>query len=198
MQIHSRPVAVLVAAGLLVVTDRGIAQTVSARPAEWALASTSSASPASQEVPTSLPTNLIAPPGVRELAEEMWRRSPSFRRQIARLAATPGLQITIRQGMARRPGTSRAETTCHREGGQVARAEMWIPFGTDAVELLAHELEHIIEQLDDVDLPALLNQSGAGVRGASAAGPFETVRAIAVGRLVAKEMWSRATVMARR
>jgi hypothetical protein len=115
-----------------------------------------------------------------------------------RLAAAPGLQITISQGRARPAGMTRAETTCYREGGLVARAEMWIPLGIEAVELLAHELEHIIEQLDDVDLPALQKHAGSGVRTGSTPGQFETVRAITVGRLVAKEMRNRPVLMAAR
>jgi hypothetical protein len=145
-----------------------------------------------------LPLNLSAPPEVHLLADQMWQRSPTFRRQATRLAAAPELRITIRQGLPRHSGMTRAETTCYREGGLIARAETWIPSGSDAVELLAHELEHIIEQLDDVDLPELQKHADSGVRAGSVPGQFETVRAITIGRLVAKEMRNRPVVMAAR
>jgi hypothetical protein len=91
----------------------------------------------------------------------------------------------------------RAETTCYRTRGAIARADVWIPVGADAVELLAHELEHVIEQLDDVDLPALQKFADSGVR-VDPAGQFETDRAITIGRLVAKEMRNRPVLMAAR
>jgi hypothetical protein len=145
-----------------------------------------------------LPLDLLAPAEVHRLAEQMWHKSPTFRRQATRLAAAPGLRIAIRQGQRRSVGTTRAETTCYRERGLLARAEMWIPIGPDAIELLAHELEHIIEQLDEVDLPALQKHAGSGVHAGPVPGQFETIRAMTVGQLVAKEMKGGPVVMAAR
>ena len=55
----------------------------------------------------------------------------------------------------------------------------------DAAELIAHELEHILEQLDGVDLQA---QAGNGVVWKAGDGAFETRRAIEAGRRVAREI----------
>jgi hypothetical protein len=58
----------------------------------------------------------------------------------------------------------------------------------DAIASLAHEIEHVLEQLDEVDLAAAV---AAKVHGASATGRppvFETRRAIVVGGLVADEV----------
>jgi hypothetical protein len=154
-------------------------------------------SDASQPSMPAGPPTLIASADIRQLAAEMWQGSPTFRRQSARLAAAPGLQITIRQGVPKRDATTRAETTCRRAAGVLVHADVWIPYGIEAYELLAHELEHVIEQLDELDLPALERQSGSGVW-ASTRGQFETVRATAVGRIVAREMWNRPAVVAAR
>jgi hypothetical protein len=197
MKILSRRVVTLFAFGLLAAARAAGAQTAATGADRGSLVLLPSETLA-RNPSAGLPLNLVAPPEVHLLAEQMWRRSPSFRRQAMRLAAAPGLRITISQGRARPAGMTRAETTCHREGGLVTRAEMWIPLGIEAVELLAHELEHIIEQLDDVDLPDLQKQAGSGVRTGPTPGQFETVRAITVGRLVAKEMWSRPVLMAAR
>jgi len=51
-------------------------------------------------------------------------------------------------------------------------------------ELIAHEIEHIVEQLDGVDLEA---QAGNGAVWSSGHRTFETRRAIEVGRRVARE-----------
>jgi hypothetical protein len=55
----------------------------------------------------------------------------------------------------------------------------------DAPRLIAHEMEHIIEQLDDVDLQA---QAGNGTVWKDRDGSFETQRAIEAGRQVEREV----------
>jgi hypothetical protein len=54
-------------------------------------------------------------------------------------------------------------------------------------EYLAHEIEHVLEQIDGVDLRTAVKN---GVTGAwqTSSGAFETARAVAVGRLVAQEL----------
>jgi hypothetical protein len=59
------------------------------------------------------------------------------------------------------------------------------PLG-DFMELLAHELEHVIEQLDGIDLAAKAALARSGVR-TCVDGTFETNRAARVGSLVAVE-----------
>jgi hypothetical protein len=67
----------------------------------------------------------------------------------------------------------------HVQLGQLAR---------DREEIIAHEFEHIIEQLDGVDLPSLARQATAGVRLTPDADRYETDRAVAVGRQVSQEI----------
>ena len=57
--------------------------------------------------------------------------------------------------------------------------------GPDAPRRIAHEMEHIIEQLDDVDLQA---QAGNGTVWKDREGSFETQRAIEAGRQVEREV----------
>ena len=56
---------------------------------------------------------------------------------------------------------------------------------SDAPRLIAHEMEHIVEQLDDVDLQA---QAGNGTVWRDREGSFETQRAIEAGRQVEREV----------
>jgi hypothetical protein len=53
------------------------------------------------------------------------------------------------------------------------------------VEYLAHELEHVLEQIEGVDLVRLKRQRVDGV--AHVGGQDETARARSVGRAVARE-----------
>ena len=54
----------------------------------------------------------------------------------------------------------------------------------DFTELLAHELEHVIEQLDGIDLAVKASVANSGVR-SCVDGTFETSRAVRVGSVVA-------------
>ena len=80
----------------------------------------------------------------------------------------------------------RGRATSFRQGewGALA-AEIEIRSVPDLTELLAHEFEHLIEQLDGVDLPALARQGEAR---RLSDGAFETDRAIAAGHQVAGEV----------
>ena len=53
------------------------------------------------------------------------------------------------------------------------------------VEYLAHELEHVLEQLDGTDRERLARQHVDGV--VNVGGVYETARARSVGRAVARE-----------
>ena len=83
-------------------------------------------------------------------------------------------------------GSARARTQIRRvDGGQLIASVEINPYG-DFTELLAHELEHVIEQLDGIDLAAKATVARSGVRNC-ADGTFETSRAVRVGTLVALE-----------
>ena len=57
-----------------------------------------------------------------------------------------------------------------------------------ATEYLAHELEHVLEQLDEVDLAHAVASHVHGAKANGTPPVFETRRAIVVGRLVAAEV----------
>ncbi len=67
-----------------------------------------------------------------------------------------------------------------------SRAEL-----SDLIELIAHEVEHIIEQLDGLDLARLARLAPVTVW-ATGDQRFETQRATQMGRLVAAEVEARA------
>ena len=91
-------------------------------------------------------------PWLQPIVADVCRRSPTFRRQVARLSDVDGLTVTVHRLMLPQPATAlwRAQTLITRVGGQVRSADVQVPSGDARMmaELLAHEFEHILEQLD--------------------------------------------------
>lgn len=130
---------------------------------------------------TVLPANIQ--PGL--LASDIVRlmqASPTFRSQCQRIAAARYLRVRLE--LVDVPMTARAETTMTRYQAGALYARVRIHFGEDYHEVIAHEFEHIIEQLDGVDLRAEAARGRAWMIDAHA---FETARASEAGRRVRRE-----------
>jgi hypothetical protein len=135
----------------------------------------------------SMPANLEVPAVYRELFELMLDRSPTFRRQCMRIAAARHLTVHVSSEAAPGRDAPRAYTRITREedGRLIARVRITAATSNPA-ELIAHEMEHIVEQLDGIDLAHRSAVQGSGVR-ACGDGSYETVRAKRIGMLVARE-----------
>jgi hypothetical protein len=138
----------------------------------------------------SVPANVVIADMYRSLLTRMLQHSPTFRRQSQRIAAEPGLVVHITVEPLRMQSSVRAVTRMTRQPNGSLSAFIVIDLETNVVELIAHEFEHVIEQLDGVDLAALAARSRTGVRqDIGLRGSFETVRAKHVGRKVYAEFW---------
>ena len=129
-------------------------------------------------------------PALLPLVAEMCQRAPTFRRQVMRLARQRGLEVTVTPGHFTVGGRTRARTAMTLVDGELRSARVEVPGGDPRllVELVAHEFEHIVEQLDGVDLAAWSGRSGVyRIGGFDRGGAFETERARQIGRLVAGE-----------
>lgn len=129
-------------------------------------------------------------PVLRPVVIDMCQRAPTFRRQVVRIAGQPGLDVTISPGLFPSTGRTRARTALTRIDGRLRTAAIEVPAGDSMtlVELVAHEFEHVLEQIDGVDLAQWVGRSGVYRVGTSDRdGPIETERARRVGRLVAGE-----------
>jgi hypothetical protein len=137
-----------------------------------------------------IPRNLIVGRPYQQTIEMMRELSPTFRRQMLRIAQAPHLTITLSVDSARGNADMRAYTTITRSQSGDLSAIVRIKDVEHAPELIAHELEHIIEQLDGVDLGAMASRQATGVRRCECRelDTFETVRAVSVGEQVAREM----------
>jgi hypothetical protein len=137
----------------------------------------------------SVPPNLIVPPVFRNLVNAMLRGSSTFRRQCARIANAPGMVVELDWSVPRGANRARARTTMSTAADGRRYAAVTIQAGDDAVELIAHELEHVLEQLDDVDLRTLATVPSSRVHACECGEQtFETARAVRAGRTVAAEL----------
>jgi hypothetical protein len=158
-------------------------ETASTSPATTQLLDLSS--PALFPTAEGFPSNIDAPPFIVGLMRRMWVASPTFRRQCLRIARARGGRVAIEVRKPTLAPAARALSTIeHRRGAWLAKVSLFLD--RDLVELIAHEFEHILEQIDGVDLLRYSKQGLAGVTPGSSE-HYETARAIAVGRRVAAE-----------
>jgi hypothetical protein len=124
---------------------------------------------------SALPFNIDAG-SLEPVAIALLHRSPTFQQQCLRIARTVVLRVRVR--ITPRLQGGRGETTIQRYDTGALRAEIVLLFGQDYVELLAHEFEHVLEQVDQVSLPHEVTARRAWVTGT---GAFETIRAWEIG-----------------
>ena len=137
----------------------------------------------------SIPANFIIADVYRPVVERMLHSSQTFRRQCARLAAAPRWAVFINvRSTPRRYGVRAVTAVTPQLGGRMAAFVEVFETGSD-VELIAHELEHVLEQIDGVDLRSLVARRDSGVRSVSTDHPrYETRRAARVGAMVSREV----------
>lgn len=137
----------------------------------------------------SVPPNLIVSPVFRDLVNAMLKGSSTFRRQCARIANAPGMVVELDWSSRRGADRARAWTTVSTAADGRRLAAVTIRAGDDPVELIAHEFEHVLEQLDEVDLPALATVPSSRVHACECGEEtFETARAVRAGQTVVAEL----------
>lgn len=129
--------------------------------------------------------NAVVDGKLQGLVDDLLRRSTAFRRQWQRLTRVPRLSVRIELVHAHRVlnAHAAAEVTVRPDGSLLA--VIAIPGGTRLAELIAHEVEHVLERLDGVKVASRHALGDGSVRRAS--GAFETARAVLVGQMVARE-----------
>ena len=138
-----------------------------------------------------IPENIRVGDDMREVVATLLARSPTLRAQCARIAATPRARIVVEVTGSRFRSQTRARATARRYDSGLLTVVIELPAMAIAefAELLAHELEHVLELIDNVDLNQLMKQRSAGVTKTSD-GFYETTRAQAAGKAAAAEALS--------
>jgi hypothetical protein len=135
-----------------------------------------------------IPPNLIVLGEYRPLVESMLRYSPTFRRQCLRISGASSVTVYLRIGSPSWVSGVRAKTDITRDRLGTLSAFIEISPLHDNVELIAHEMEHVIEQLDGIDLASRAALRNTGVWATSSTpNVFETTRAKRVGIVVTNE-----------
>jgi hypothetical protein len=143
-----------------------------------------------------VPGNISVAPEYRLKLEMMLANSASFRRQCVRIANEPSLTVHLQHVPVRLGGGVRGISHISRSPAGRIVAHVTLPHVTltlrpfdDDIEMIAHEFEHVIEQLDGVDLAMKARRADSGVRTSDVAGSmFETRRALQVGLRVLEEV----------
>jgi hypothetical protein len=133
--------------------------------------------------PTTWPCRVGATADVQPFVQRAWEGSATFREQCRKLAAA-GAVVSLGSSSAREVWNAASHIGRSSEGVMVARVRVRIGAGT--VELIAHELEHVLERIEGVNY-LMASRRGSSTR-LLPGGAFETKRAIEAGRRVAREM----------
>ena len=134
-----------------------------------------------------IPSNIEVSGVLKDVVLELLQKSPTFARQCERIAAARYARILVLATPPNREVTApRARSTITRHVFGALRATIEIPIAGEYAELIGHELEHVIEQVDGLNLATLSRAGAAGIIEVQD-GVYESVRAAAAGRLVAEE-----------
>ena len=133
-----------------------------------------------------LPPESEVPAMCRPLLNEMWRASSTFRRQWMRIV---GARVRVSIAFDRPVDRNSIHAEAEISRTPVFSVRISLRGGDEElVEHLSHEIEHVLEQLDEVDLAEAAAAHIHGVAASRRQTVFETRRAVVVGRLVATEV----------
>jgi hypothetical protein len=132
---------------------------------------------------SSLPCPLVIGDDLRPFAQLAWDHSATFRKQCRTLGAARATVI-VHSASSREIYRADARISVSSEGTIFARVR--VRDDINPVELIAHELEHVLERVEGVNL--LMESRGGGSRVTLSRSAFETRRAIEAGRRVAQEV----------
>jgi hypothetical protein len=141
-----------------------------------------------------IPANLlIRDEFMRSLVSRMIHRSPTFRGQLLTIGGTRLMLTRLRNVHRSALGSVLAQTTFGRSAAGYLVADIEIPstrlLPRQNIEYIAHEIEHVLEQIERLNLPSLARLPHSGVRSVELgnAPSFETNRAKAAGLTVERE-----------
>jgi hypothetical protein len=138
-----------------------------------------------------MPRNIWIDESMVPLVRQLLERSPTFRRQWDEIVASDRVSVAVRL-WAKLSWTTRARAEIRHYGNGAIRAVIDVPVTREAPELVAHEFEHVVEQMHGLDLASMAREGRRGVIEAGE-GAYETERAIQAGRAASDEYfgWAR-------
>jgi hypothetical protein len=147
------------------------------------------ASAAQHAGPAEAPVNIRVAPVLLPVFDALIAASPTFSAQCDRITGATYVRVVVTPVLGSSTtsrGTARTTIRRFASGALIASVEMPVPLTTfEYADLFGHEFEHIVEQIDRVDLPAMSASRGGATRLSD--GAYETIRARKVGRAIADE-----------
>jgi hypothetical protein len=135
-----------------------------------------------------LPSNIQADAQLRQTVEQLLGRSRTLQKQCARIGAASRVHVWITVEPRVATADTRARSTVRQFDSGLLDVEIQLPpMSADFVELLAHELEHVTEFIDGIDLRALARNRNGQVVQRRSDGAIESDRAYAAGLAAAAE-----------
>src|SRR5262245_48540401 len=110
-----------------------------------------------------LPHNMVLSPEIRTSIEEMLANSPTFRTQFQRIAQSPSVVLTARLDPSIGGRSFKARSHIRRYDSGLLLVKIEIGPGAHQPVWIAHEFEHIVEQLEGLDLLSLARHQAPGV-----------------------------------
>jgi len=135
---------------------------------------------------STLPANVELFSDLNRVVQRIYDRSPKFRSQCERIAKASNLRVRVHVN-TRIPPAYRALTVVYRRGFET-EADVNLPPGRHFAEMLGHEFEHVLEQVEGLNLQRLSTVRGSGVW-AVEKHLFESLRAQDAGREVGLEVY---------
>jgi hypothetical protein len=137
-----------------------------------------------------VPQNIQVDAGLADIVERVLQASLTFRNQCRRLGRLPHVRVRLILDLAGPgEGQSRCRAQCvmaRYEFGHIdAAVRLWSV--ENAPELIAHELEHVLEYAEGTNYRMLSLRPATGVW-VTRNGHFESARAIDAGERVVKEI----------
>jgi hypothetical protein len=147
------------------------------------------AAAAQDDPPPAVPSNILISPVLTQVFGEVLAVSPTLAGQCQRIGKARYVHVRVLPVLAASTvsrGTARTEMRRFSSGALLAAVSIPVPLTTsEYAELFGHEFEHILEQIDRVDLEALTLSGRGAARLAD--GAYETQRAHKVGLAIAEE-----------
>ncbi len=135
------------------------------------------------------PSSIVVAPFFQQVVEDLLAGSETLRSQYQRIVSTPHVLVRVEVMTGQRSDrAARATITRAASGLVLATVELAAPLReVEYAEMLAHELEHVLEQIEGISLADEADVSG---RRASRLhdGSYETARARQAGRAAALEI----------
>jgi len=138
-----------------------------------------------------LPRGVWLPAALRPAVARMLERSPTFRAQCARLIALGSVHIGVTQDSAAlRTKHCGAIAVIRRYASGIVVVAITLPQHGSPYDAFAHEVEHVIEYLEGVQLVSLAASGARRTEVWRGESGIETRRALEAGRRVARETGS--------